>query len=85
MDAREVLREILEQGPEFKYSPALEDGAPLMESGVADSFDMITLVVRVQERFGIEIEPDDLTEERFRSIASIAAFIATKVRPPAGG
>ncbi len=41
-----------------------------------DSLATVTIVALVEEQFGIEVEPDDLT--RFDSFAHIAAFLASR-------
>lgn len=74
-DTKERLRQLLNAEPDFKMTEAVGDDDALMKTGVVDSFDMITLVVRIEKAFGLAFSPDDVTEENFESITSIAAFV----------
>ena len=47
----------------------------LLESGVLDSAAMVELIMRLEDRFGIAIDEDDLVPENFDSIAAITAFL----------
>ena len=76
---RDDVCRILADGSEFKYTSDVTDNEPLMESGVVDSFDMITLIVRLEEHFKVAIGPDDTTPENFHSVESICAFFARKI------
>ncbi|MDB5400648.1 MAG: hypothetical protein QOD93_1548 [Acetobacteraceae bacterium] len=74
----EKLRTLLGGNAAFHYTPGVPDDAPLLEEGVVDSFGMIALVMLIEEQFGIRIMPEDATQERFRSIGSIASYIEAK-------
>jgi acyl carrier protein len=55
--------------------PALPDD-DLREAGLS-SLDMVNLVLAVEAEFDVSIPDADITPARFRSIATIAALIAT--------
>lgn len=61
----------------------VEDGDDLLLSGRVDSIGMMRLVAFVEERFGIQVPPEDVTIERFQSIETIAAYL--EGRKAAGG
>ena len=48
----------------------------LIETGLLDSLALVELLARLEESFDVSISPDDLELENFRSIDSIARFIA---------
>jgi acyl carrier protein len=50
----------------------------LMETGLLDSLTLVELLAQLEETFGISISIDDLEFEHFRSIASIAGFVAQR-------
>jgi acyl carrier protein len=72
------LRDLLYQDKTFHFTPDLPDDASLVEAGAIDSFGMISLVIQMEQEFGTKVSPEEATVDRFRSIASIAAFIESK-------
>jgi len=78
MTVSEQIREILNDEKDFKMKPRLSDEESLLEAGVVDSFGMITLIVLLEKRFDVKVAPKDMSQDHFRSIASIAKFIEGK-------
>jgi acyl carrier protein len=69
---REQLIEILtELRPEFDFT----GNDDFIENGMLDSFDVITLVSTLDERFGISIDGVDVLPENFASIDKIIALL----------
>lgn len=64
-------------------SPELD----LIATGLLDSLTFVDLLVQLEHEFGVQIDLDNLEVDNFRSIASIAAFIATEkmVNPSCNG
>jgi acyl carrier protein len=60
----EILKEIR---PEFDFSTSQD----FLADGMLDSFDMVTLVSELDQRFGISIAGTDIVPENFHSIPSI--------------
>ena len=56
----------------------IPDDYPLIESGVLTSLQTVELVMFMEDRFGISVEDDELDEENFESIKSIAGLVASK-------
>jgi acyl carrier protein len=50
----------------------------LMESGLLDSLALVELLFHLEQELGIKISLENLELEHFRSIARIAAFIASQ-------
>jgi len=48
----------------------------LIEGGVIDSLALVELLFAIERRFGIEIPPDRLEVERFRTIGRLADLVA---------
>lgn len=64
----QILREINPDIP-FETEDALIDG------GMLDSFDIVTLVAEIDDAFGIEIPAEALIPENFNSAKAIYALI----------
>ena len=73
------IREMLEAEKDFKMSPSVSDDDSLIETGVADSFAMITLVVLLEKSFSIKVEPEEMSEDVFSSIGRIASYVEGKL------
>ena len=56
----------------------IPDDYPLIENGVLTSLQTVELVMFMEDRFGIEVEDEELNEETFGSIRSIAELVASK-------
>jgi acyl carrier protein len=50
----------------------------LVETGLLDSLTLVELLAQLEETFGVSISTDDLEFENFRSIGSIAVFVAQR-------
>lgn len=77
----EEIRAFLEQSAEFKSRlPAdLKQDDSLIESGIVDSFGIITLITFLEPTFNIKIGAEDLAQENFETLNAIQAFITRKM------
>lgn len=57
---------------------ALEDSTPLISSGVLDSLATIKLVAFLDEKFGIEVQPHEMTVDYLDTIDDIAELVSSK-------
>jgi acyl carrier protein len=78
-DVKEALREFIL----VTYLPGesrdnLRDDTPLQTSGILDSLATLGVAGFVQERFGVELDFDEISAERFDRIADIAASVRAK-------
>lgn len=53
----------------------VKEDTDLIEEGILDSFDMVSLVLELQDAFDITIDVSELLPENFESINTIAEFI----------
>ena len=68
----EELMEVLENlRPDVDF--AGETG--LIDNGVLDSFDIVTLVTELNDTFDIEIKPNNLVPENFNSAAAMWSLV----------
>ena len=78
--------EIVERTREFVTSTFLyalpdacpTDDEPLFETGIVDSMGVIELVQFLQNAFAIHVGDDEITDQHFRSLRSIADFVTAK-------
>ena len=52
----------------------------LLEAGVLDSLSLVRLLTHLEEHFGLKVVMEELEIEDFRSIRSIACFVASQKR-----
>ena len=53
----------------------VKEDTDLIEEGILDSFDMVSLVLELQDAFDITIDVSQLLPENFESVNTIAEFI----------
>ena len=47
----------------------------LMDDGLLDSFDIVSIISEINEAFDVDITVDDISPENFNSLSSIYALI----------
>jgi len=52
----------------------------LIETGLVDSLTFVEFLAHLEQDFGVHVSLEDLEIDNFRTIARIAAFVATKSR-----
>jgi acyl carrier protein len=50
----------------------------LIDTGLVDSLTFVEFLAQLEAEFGVRVSLEDLEIDRFRTISSIAGFIATK-------
>jgi acyl carrier protein len=50
----------------------------LLERGIIDSMGVLELITFIQDEFGITVGDDEITEENFGTLASIARYVTGK-------
>jgi methoxymalonate biosynthesis acyl carrier protein len=48
----------------------------LLETGMIDSVALVDLLVRIEERFGVRVDLENLQVDQFRSVAGIVSVVA---------
>lgn len=62
----------------FGNGDRLSDTTPLLDSHIIDSTGVLEIVSFLEERFGIQVEDDELVPENLNSISSITAYLERK-------
>jgi acyl carrier protein len=70
-----LLRDVLRPGDASGLSSEVS-----LLSGVLDSFGLVQLLEFLEERYDVTVDGDDVVDENFTSLASVAAFIEAKRR-----
>lgn len=52
-----------------------ENATALIDGGILDSFDIISIVSDLNEEFNVDIMPDELEPENFNTVDAIVALI----------
>lgn len=68
---KKILAILEEIRPEFDYT----ESSDFIEDGYLDSFDMVTLVASLEDKFGIVIDGIDIVPENFNSLESIVKLL----------
>lgn len=67
-----IIIEILSSlRPEFDFTQEVD----FIEEGMLDSFDVVSLVDELENRFGIKIDGLDILPENFSSVANIVSLL----------
>lgn len=66
------LMEILE---ELRPDVDFENETGLIDNGILDSFDIVSLVTALNDAYDIEIKPNNLVPENFNSREAILALV----------
>jgi acyl carrier protein len=81
----EIMRFLLKRAAdligEAEARQPLSATAPLREIGI-DSIHLINLIVQIEQRYEVFFEDDEMTSQRFQTIADIAALLLQKIGFP---
>jgi acyl carrier protein len=50
----------------------------LLERGLIDSLGLVELIAFIQDEFGVQVAPDEITEETFGTLERIASYVLNK-------
>ncbi len=78
MDTASSIREYISTELLLSQQASLRDDTPLW-GGVIDSVGLMQLITFIEERFGIEVDDEELTSTHFGTIADIAVLVDGKV------
>lgn len=72
MDTKQIVTDILR---EIKPTKDLTDVTDIVEGGYLDSFEIMALITNLTERFGIEIDIDEIIPENFNSVDAVVSMV----------
>lgn len=77
MDTKSDIRAYIREELLVADGSALQDDTPLW-GGVIDSVGLMQLITFIEERFGVEVDDDELTSSHFGTIGDIASLVERK-------
>jgi acyl carrier protein len=77
-DIQQEIRNFLIETFLFGRNEKLTDDAPLLDS-VIDSHGVVEFVVFLQDRFGIQVEDDEVNTNNLDSVNKTAAYVQSKL------
>lgn len=75
---RDKIRQYLKNDTRLSLSAELTDDTNLIERGIVESINAISLVIFLENEFGVQVNSGDLIGSNFQSINHIVAFIEKK-------
>lgn len=72
MERKEIIINILE---ELRPDVDTFEDVKLMEEGILDSFDIVSLMLEINEQFAIEIGVENVLPENFETLETIEALV----------
>lgn len=60
-------------------NPAIKEGTKLIAEGLVDSFEVVNIVMELEEAFDIEIDAEDVVAENFQTVDTIVALVEKTV------
>ena len=76
--ADEIREHIAAEFMDGNPAGRLLDDTRLIDEEIIDSLGIFLLVTFIQERFGVEVGPEEVTLENFESVAAIAQLVSAK-------
>jgi len=70
-----ILREFLPGEP----AENLDDSTPLIAGAIVDSIGIMKLVLFIDEKYGVEVEPHEMGEEFLGTIADIVKTVSARI------
>ncbi|MDJ0698382.1 MAG: acyl carrier protein [Woeseiaceae bacterium] len=70
---RSIIRDEILNDPDFEIEAAQD----LLLSEILNSLRVTLLITRLEDSYGVEIPPEDVTLENFGTLESIAAYVQT--------
>ncbi len=75
---KELALEILEEACETDEIREDED-MDLFEAGLLDSLGTLTILMEIEEKFGIRLQPTDIQREEMSSVSNFVKYLESKV------
>lgn len=69
------MKQLLELLKGVKSDIDFEKETDLVDEGLLDSLEIVTIIASIEEKFGIEIDPDDIDPDNFQSAEAMWEMI----------
>jgi acyl carrier protein len=84
-ESRTVIREYLVSADDPVDAEDLEASMNLLDDGVLDSLRLMRLIQFISERFSVELQPDEVVPQNFRTLDTVAALVDRKLDETSSG
>lgn len=71
----QIIKIISDLVPDFEN----DEESKLLDDGILDSFDIVSLVMELNEEFDVDINVMDITEDNFNTVDAICELVRTKL------
>jgi len=78
MDYSKEVREFVVKNFLLDDAGALQDDTSFLDSGIVDSTGMLELIMFLENRYRIKIEPEEMLPENLDSIKRVVEFLGKK-------
>lgn len=75
---------LIEELTKDKPDAVVTDSTDLLDEDLIDSLGIMLLVDRIQERFGVELDPEDMVMDNFQSLPSLTTLVTDKLMSSPG-
>ena len=69
------MEELLEILKDIRSDVDFEKEEKLIDDNILDSFDIVSIISEISDRYGVDISVDDILPENFNSAASILSLV----------
>ena len=73
------LRHFIEENFLVGQQQSIGNNDSFLEAGIIDSTGILELMTYLEERYGIELDSDDLTPENLDSVSRLVQFVSRKI------
>lgn len=78
--AKESIAQTVIEYLKHKASGPIGSETDLFAAGVLDSMEVMEVIHFLETKFGVEIDPEEIAEENFRTAQAMAALVEGKIR-----
>ncbi len=79
MEVIPVVREFITEELLRRRDLALSDDVLLIEDGYLTSLQTVELLMCLEKQFQVEVDPEEVNEDNFRSLKTIAGLVERKL------
>lgn len=78
MTTQSILAEYIEKELAKGRKSHIDYEEDLLSEGIIDSLGILQLVAFIEDKFGIQIEDEDVVLENFQSISALTSYLETR-------
>lgn len=74
------MKKLLEILKRVKPEVDFANSTDLVDEGILDSIDIVTIISEIEEEYGIEIDPDEIDPDNFQSASAMSEMIEKAIK-----